>query len=118
VNLEPDVEADTVAYLDSVLSAKVSTKVPNPRVAEMVRVTVVGGAGVINRRVANARLSVEAWAANSVAASELAREAAAYLRDWSEYEARTSTPFSFPDPATDLPRYVFTAELWGLTVLS
>lgn len=114
ISLEPDVEADARTYLDAQLSARVSTKVPNPRVADMVVLQVVGGSGVADHVVASSLLSVQCWAADSVAASQLAREAAAHLRAWALYVARTSTPASFPDPATSLPRYVFTAELWGL----
>ena len=116
ISLEPDVEADAFAYLDGLLSARVGTKVPNPRVADMVVVAVVGGSGVNNHLVANAVLSVQCWGASSVAASLLARRVAAHLRAWPAYVARPGTPQSFPDPLTSppLPRYVFTAELWGL----
>jgi hypothetical protein len=116
ISLEPDVEADAIGYLDPLLTARVSTKVPNPRVADMVQLSVVGGSGVTDKALANALVSVQCWAATSVAASLLARTVAAHLRAWGKYEVRTGTPQSFPDSATSppLPRYVFTAELWGL----
>lgn len=114
----PDVQAQGVAYLDANMTTRVSTGIPNPRPAELVRLTLVGGAGVINRRVAQARLSVECWAASAPRAFAIASEVFDLLSEWPDYESRCSFPQAFYDPVSSSPRYVFTAELWGLTVSS
>lgn len=117
--LFPDAEALLVAYLGGLLAVPVSTKVPNPRPASFVRLRRVGGA----RRdlVTDSPVLVfECWAATETEAERLAATARAhvgaleqttvsgvYVRSVEE----VGGPVPFPDPATDTPRYQFTARL-------
>ncbi|AYD83872.1 tail terminator [Gordonia phage Getalong] len=115
----PDVEAALVAYLKSrLMGVKVSTQVPNPRVAKMVRVEAAGGSGrglAMSKRL----LIVQCWDTKSPDAAALCERVAALVfaaqYDPAVPEIRGVTsvgePASFPDPDTSLPRYQFSASL-------
>ena len=113
-----DVEGAFVTFLNAELTPPVSTRVPNPRPASHVRVQVVGGA-VDNIAFESPRLLVECWAATSVAAAALARQAWAQIQSTRYTTVGTafvlstnlSRPVNFPDPDTTSPRYQFTADL-------
>lgn len=117
--IEPDIEGLAIAYLDPLVAPPISTTVPSSRPVSFVRIQAAGGSGVTEHVLAEAVLSVEAWAANTYAASILARTLAAYLRAWEGlaagpsfiYSVRTTTPRAFPDPVSSSPRYVFTATV-------
>ena len=120
----PDVETLGVAYLTAGLAAhgepvKVSTKVPNPRPAKLVRVTRTGGVADYPGQ-DHPRVTVECWAADGPAAFALARLARALMwalpadethgRDVRKV-SEVGGPAFYPDPATTSPRYQFTVEL-------
>ena len=73
-----DVEGALVTYLRPLLGVHVSTKIPRTRPAEHVRVTRAGGSR-LNLILERPLLIVECWAADSVAAFDLAARAAAHL---------------------------------------
>ena len=108
-----DVEALVVGYLDPLMVPRVSTRIPNPRPAELVRVQRIGG---VRQNLAQERplLLVECWAASSVAAFDLAAQAWSLLdaldADWFA-DVNLSSPVNLPDPLSASPRYQFTASL-------
>lgn len=115
----PDAEALLVSALASPLGVPVSTDVPNPRPAEFVRVTRVGGA----RRDLVTDLPlvvVECWATDETAAADLVRRARAYVfalaqssvgGEWVRAVTEVGGVQFFPDPESATPRYQFTAQL-------
>jgi hypothetical protein len=115
-----DPEAAVIVWLTARLGGvEVSTNVPSDRPAEFVKVSLTGG-GDPNMVTERAQLTFECWAADSVRASEICRMVKALVRAMEGQtvdgvfvrSVRTvGAPVSFPDPATDLPRYQYTAEL-------
>jgi hypothetical protein len=114
-----DIEGAVVTMLNDALAAPVATRVPNARPAEFVRVTRTGGQSR-NLVQSDARVLVECWAADGVAAFGLARMAYAHL--WASADSfiaddvwvgrvDLTEPVNFPDPDTDSPRYQFLATL-------
>ncbi len=113
----PDVDGLAVAFLRPVVApVSVSTKVPNPRPATFVRAYRTGGAAV-NRVLEEAQITVDAEAATTVAAFELASKCReAFLNDYTAMPlvrgAREVGGLYFaPDPDTNIPRYRFTVAL-------
>lgn len=116
----PDAEGIAVTYLKSALTGTtVSTKIPNPRPAKLVRVTRVGG----RRRdliTDSANLTFECWDTTTVAAFALCRLVRAHINaiegtevngEWVYRVTEIGGPAFFPDPDTDYPRYQFTVAL-------
>lgn len=109
-----------MAHLRSVLTAGVSTKVPNPRPAgEFVKVTQVGGQRW-SLVAFSAMLTFECWAPDDVAASDLCR--LVYGHVWAlpgqdvadawVYRCQDAAgPAFFPDPESSSPRYQCTVQL-------
>jgi hypothetical protein len=119
--VSPDVEAAAVVFLRAGLGAladKVATKVPTIMPAKMVRVSLTGGARQ-NVAADTAQLTVECWAADEPAASNLARTAqalmfsAAWTTAGGVFVRRVDSVGGvqfFPDPDTARPRYQFTVR--------
>jgi hypothetical protein len=115
-----DLEAAAITWLSArVGDVQVGTEVPDPRPDELIKVSRTGGSdtNIVTER---GQLTFECWAADSVRASELCRLVAALVRAMDGqtvdeiFIRRVRTvggPVAFPDPATDLPRYQYTAEL-------
>jgi hypothetical protein len=119
-----DPEAVAVAFLRAQLTARgqsstgVSTRVPNPRPASLVRVLLAG-----NRRTRpldSHLLVFDCWAATAPAASDLARLVAGLIEAMPGetvagsyvYEAElVGGPVNLPDPDSSSPRYSVTARL-------
>ena len=115
----PDAEALAIAYLTERLGVPVSTKVPNPRPNEFVKVTRVGGSKV-RLNADSATLVFECWGATTISASDLGRMARAYVHampgndvngKWVYKVTEVGGLAFFPDPNTDLPRYQFTVSI-------
>lgn len=121
----PDVEALIVSALNAGFTAhseptiKASTKVPNPRPAEFVRVLSSGG--LDETMVTDSVLvTIEGWAATETRALRLCDMARAILRsqDGAIRGARGfSYPQNLPDPVADQVRYTSTGDVrvWGTT---
>ena len=113
-----DVEGLLVACLDPLLTPKVSTRIPNPRPAELVRVQRIGGTrqNIVQER---PLILIECWGASSVSAFALASQVWGLIdalddttaQDAWFHAAELSSPVSLPDPSTASPRYQFTASL-------
>lgn len=116
----PDPEAAVVKFLNAelaaaTLTARASTRVPNPRPASFVTVNRVGGS---LRSVAHedSMVTVECWANSSVDASTLARRVAASLVALDEDGCHVpqgsagwvGRPAYLEDPVAQVPRYVMT----------
>lgn len=130
VTIFPDATALTIAYLadtlpqalaDCAVGAQVvvASLVPRPRPPLFVRVQPTGGS---LRDAAHERqmMAVQCWnEAGEVPASDLARMVCALLRAWPLSIERgrevtsvsASSPYFFPDPNTDTPRYQITCEV-------
>ena len=116
-----DVEAAVVAFLASALAATVGTSRPAvtswPLEGVLVRVQVVDGGPARAVVLDDAVLSVEVWAADSVAAANVASQACGLLDAGQGsggvlvYAASASRPRSVPDPVTQSPRYLFTVSV-------
>ena len=113
----PDAEALVLAFLKPVVSpVAVHVKVPKTRPATFVRAWRSGGAS-INRVLDRPMITVQAWATDSVGASELAMACRdAFLHDYTRMplvrgvEEVTGLYFD-PDPDTGIDRYTFTIQL-------
>lgn len=110
-----DTEGEIVTLLDD-LADDVATSVPNPRPATLIRVTRAGG-NARNMLQSDPRHLIECWAADEVAAFNLAASAYARLLDhygpagvWGG-RASLTEPVNFPDPDTESPRYQFVATI-------
>lgn len=112
----PDVAVMVREFLLPHLSpVTVHTDVPSTRPPVFVRVWRTGGAAV-NRVVERPLITVQAWAASSVAASELAGDCRMLLLNGSpsmplvrDIEEVTG-PYADPDPASGAPRCTFTVQ--------
>lgn len=112
VILAPNVEAVVLDYLRPLLGVPASSNVPSPRPEPaFVRVVVVPSEGFTGVKLYQALVEVEAWHTNKVAASLLARKAAAYLNVASTFYARAGGPGWLPDPDSGTPRYILTATV-------
>jgi hypothetical protein len=115
-----DTEAAVIAWLKPLIApVKVSTEVPSTRPSEFVKVSLTGGYEP-NRVTERPQVTFECWALTSIRASEICRTVKAHLKAMEGQSAAgvfvrgvttVGGPTSFPDPATSLPRYQYTAEL-------
>lgn len=111
-----DSEAMVVAFLKTVVSVPVSTKVPNPRPAEFVRVWRNGGSAS-NRVLDTPQFTVDAYSTSTTSASALAAQCReAFLHEYTQMPlvrgvTETAGPYSVPDTAADEERYRFTVQL-------
>lgn len=116
----PDAEALVITYLKTkIAGVYVSTKIPDPRPTKLIKVTRVGGSKL--RLNADSPLLVfECWGSNSVEASDLCRQARAYVDAmagdtvsgvWVFRVREVGGPAYFPDPDTNSPRYQFSVAI-------
>ncbi len=116
----PDPEKIAVTFLTGALAvraaaATVSTSVPNPRPARLVKVTRTGGTRR-SRAHYDAQITVQCWDTDTVAAERLATLCYGLLvsmeydvnDDHASYGGEIGGVVFFPDPDTDQPRYQFT----------
>lgn len=108
----PNIEARCVSFLKSVLSPDVyvSTRIPNPRANQMVRVTRTGG-GRINVGMDAPQVLFECWAPSDYESSELARVVRAQVGSMEEFGSEIGAVVNFPD-SEGLPRYQFAAQFF------
>lgn len=103
-----DVEGELVALLNAAIDVPVATRVPNPRPVAHVRVRRIGGTGR-NLVQETPMVLVECWAADSVAAFDLAGDCYAVVdAALCGPGSRPSSPVNLPDPETESARYQFT----------
>lgn len=121
VLVTPDVEAAAASFLRAglgSLAAKVATVVPATMPTTMVRVSLTGGSrsDVVSDA---AQLTVECWAGDGPAASNIARRAQALMFSAAGSDAAgifvrrvdsVGGVQNFPDPDTNKPRYQFTVR--------
>lgn len=124
VLISPDVEAVAVAYLRAALGTladRVATRVPDVMPARMVRVSLTGGTRT-NLITDSPQLTVQCWADDPPAASNIARTAHAHMLAaagaitngvWIRSVDEVGGVQFFPDPDTDKPRYQFTVR-WAV----
>ncbi len=112
----PNVEAQTVAYLGPLLSVPAVRVVPASRPASFVRVLLTG-TNRLSLTLADARVTVECWAATDAAAEALARQTYALLcamdlDDGTHVpdgpDGWAGGPYASADPVSGSPRYVMT----------
>lgn len=121
----PDSVALCVAFLKAQFAsrgetAKVASKVPNPRPNRLVRVSYGGGVRADLGHDA-ARVTFDSWDTDEVSAAALHRLTRAVMgsltegdvigSDWVAQVKEVGNPGLYPDPDTNLPRFQFTAEL-------
>lgn len=121
----PDMVAVAVAFLRSEFTAigetaRVSTKVPNPMPARMVRID-LGVSQERNRLTGSVTLIVQTYAASEPEAERLCERARALLRSTPELDSipgasvmaclGSTLPVPFPDPDIATPRYQATVQL-------
>ena len=110
----PDVEGIVIKLLEP-LGVRRATKIPNPRPAEFIRVSLTGGSGGLILDVPS--VLVECWAGSTVRAGKLARDARSLLIDsrfdvvdwWQVYGIDCAYPAYYPDETSD--RYQFPANV-------
>lgn len=111
------VDAMVRAFLKPVAGVPVHVSVPGTRPASFVRVFRNGG-GAANRVLDRPVVTVEAWAADSVAAAELADKCRhALLNDYEGMPLvrgveEITGPYFIPDPESEVPRYRFSVRLF------
>lgn len=120
----PDSVALCVAFLKAQFAsrgetAKVASKVPNPRPNRLVRVSYAGGVRA-NVGYDAPRVTFDSWDQDEVAAAALHRLTRAVMgsiegqtigSNWVAQAKETGNPGLYPDPDTNLPRFQFTCEL-------
>lgn len=110
----PMIEQILVSELSAALGRPVSTRVPQERPVEFVRVVRVGGQrrNVITDR---ATVVIECWAGSDYDAAILCGLTRAYLFALAPDKVRRVSeiagPQSFPDPISEHPRYQFTVQI-------
>lgn len=115
----PDIEAVLVTHLEPLVGVPVSTRVPNPRPDEFVRLHRVGG---VRRDLVteSPMVLVEAYAATSTRARDLGALALRHVHVMPDTDVEGAVIRrirevgglqSFPDPETDDPRYQFTVQI-------
>lgn len=110
------VEELVIGFLNPLVTARVTTQVPNPRPDSFVQVRRTGGAA-LNRVVERAQITVTAWAKDESAAESLALTCrSALLFDHVDMPlvrgvTESGGLYYNPDPDTGLPRYTFTVSL-------
>lgn len=116
----PDAEAVAITYLKSkIAGVSISTKIPDPRPTKLIKVTRVGGTK-LRLNADSPMLVFECWGSTSIEASELCRQARAYVNAmagetingvWVFKVREVGGPAFFPDPSTTLPRYQFSVAI-------
>lgn len=111
----PDAEELCVEYLTYTFAARdevvsVATKVPNPRVGRIVKVTRTGGPR-INVGMDAPQVVFEIWAPSEYEASQLAIRTRALVGAMDEFGSEISGVVNYPD-GSNLPRYQFVAQLF------
>ncbi len=113
----PNAPAVVIAYLSDVLAEPVHGSVPSTRPASFIRVSSAGGAGIENKGLFRALLTVEAWAETPLKASALALKASAHLEAAEGFYAVCGAPVDFPDPRSAQARAIVTVDLAIRTVV-
>ena len=119
MNVEP--LGDVVPALTRILTptgVPVSTLIPNPRPASLIRLTPTGGRSDHTWR-AHVMVVVEAWAPTPAAARALAGQARALILAGAEvddliHDAEATWPVAYDDPETPSHRATFTTTLTTL----
>lgn len=106
-----DCVALVMDYLDPLITPSTHSRVPNPRPARFVRVSAAGGPGFEGKVLWRAAVTVESWAASESQAMTDCLEACAHLEASQTFYAECSAPVSLPDPDTNTPRYISTAQI-------
>ena len=113
----PDIEAALVSYLEPVLGVPVSTKIRGEY--PFVRIHRVGGPRV-NLVTERPLVTFEAWATQTVDASDLARRTRALVGAleqsyvsgaWVRGVTEVVGLMEYDDPLTETPRYTFTVQM-------
>lgn len=115
----PDVVALVVSSLALEVDVPVVSRIPNPRPAEFIRVSRVGGTR--RNQVTDAGLVVvEAWATSEADAADLGEAARSLVHSleqttvggyWVRRVREIGGLQSYPDGPTNTPRYQFTAQI-------
>lgn len=115
--LFPDALSLAVAHLGaSMPDVHVGTRVPNPRLADMVLLRRIGGLAR-NGLIDDARIDGQVWAASDEDATEFANRARYFLATLGEVEPRVRQfaeevgPTLIPDGDSSAPRVLFTVVL-------
>nr|DAX92005.1 MAG TPA: tail completion protein [Caudoviricetes sp.] len=109
---------DVVPALTRVLTptgVPVSTLIPNPRPASLIRLTPTGGSSD-HTWLAHVMVTVEAWAPTPAAARALAAQARTLILGGAEtddliHDAEATWPVAYDDPETPSHRATFTTTL-------
>lgn len=110
------VEQALVAYLATPLGMPVSTRVPEPRPAQFIRVTRAGGAQR-NLAQADSRILVECWGTTDALAWDAAERSWALLNVLDHTtlidvgRVTLADPVNYPDSLSGSPRYQYIADL-------
>lgn len=118
----PDAEALAVSFLRSkIAGVYIATRIPTdrPENGKIIKVTRVGGSK-LRLNTDSPMLVFECWALTPVEASELARQARAYVNAmagetvngvWVFKVREVGGPAYFPDPDSTSPRYQFSVAI-------
>lgn len=118
-NLElANVEAALVSHLAAAVGVVTSTRVPNPRPSQFIRVQRIGG-DQVNLVQERPLVLIECWANGVLTSWNLARQAHSSLLGSQPLEIggvelgrrELSSPVNYPDPSTTQDRYQFTAQM-------
>jgi hypothetical protein len=114
----PNVEAQTLAYLEPLLEVPVDRVLRDPLPDEFVRVLLTGTRR-LNISLLNRRVTLECWAKTDAAAEALASKTYGYMAAWRTdsvwvpqgEDAFAGGPYADVDPDTKRPRYTMTANV-------
>lgn len=109
-----DAEEAVAAFFRPLMpvGARSVTAVPNP-LPDLLAVSRRTGGAAVNRKLDAPIITVTAWALERDAAADLAGLLRDYLYgSWGRRLEEVAGLYFDPDPATERPRYTFSAQLW------
>lgn len=110
----PDAKAAVITYLSETLTVPVSSRIPNTRPDDFIRILHAGGAGAVNPALDDVAFTVESWSTNEGGAADRAQLVRAHLRNATVMGGHGVYAYTEWGPPVDLPdesgqyRYTFT----------
>lgn len=113
----PDARAALISHLSDVMDVPVSSRVPNSRPPDFIRVLHAGGAGAINPALDDVAFTLESWSTDEGSAADRAQLIRAHLRNAVTMDGHAVYAYNEWGPPVDLPdesgqfRFTFTFSL-------
>lgn len=113
----PDARAAVITYLNESVGVPVSSRVPDKRPNDFIRVLHAGGAGTVNPALDDVAFTVESWSTSEGEAADRAQLVRAQLRSATTMGGHAVYAYNEWGPPVDLPdesgqfRFTFTFSI-------